>query len=64
MSTEIDVIVACPRCGRDAHYHVSNPSRPFCTERCRLIDLGAWANEEHRITGDSVPVDDDEDACH
>jgi endogenous inhibitor of DNA gyrase (YacG/DUF329 family) len=29
-----------------------NPYRPFCSERCKLIDLGAWADESHRIPGD------------
>jgi endogenous inhibitor of DNA gyrase (YacG/DUF329 family) len=35
----------------------SNPDRPFCSERCKLIDLGAWADEQHSIPGD---VDGDE----
>ena len=64
MNDEIDVIVPCPRCGKHARYHQSNPSRPFCTERCRLIGLGAWANEEHRIAGEPVPDDDPDDLIH
>jgi len=32
-----------------------NPDRPFCSERCRLIDLGAWASERFRIAGEPVP---------
>jgi endogenous inhibitor of DNA gyrase (YacG/DUF329 family) len=31
--------------------------RPFCSERCRLIDLGAWFGEQHRIPGDSAGAD-------
>jgi len=33
------------------------PQRPFCSERCRLIDLGAWADESHRIAGAAVELD-------
>jgi hypothetical protein len=33
--------------------------RPFCSERCRLVDLEAWASERHRIPGDPVPPPDD-----
>ncbi len=41
--------VACPACGKPAPYAPSNPWRPFCSERCRLTDLGAWASESYRI---------------
>lgn len=41
--------VACPACGKPAQFSSANPSRPFCCERCRLLDLGAWANESYRI---------------
>jgi len=41
--------VRCPQCGGDAVYAPENPFRPFCSERCRLIDLGAWANESYRV---------------
>lgn len=44
--------VRCPTCGREIEYSTENPYRPFCSERCRLIDLGAWANDEYRIEGD------------
>lgn len=50
-------IVACPQCGGPSRYETANPYRPFCSERCRNIDLGAWANEEHRLPDDS-PQDD------
>jgi len=40
----------CPVCGRPALWE-GNPSRPFCSERCRLIDLGAWVDEAYRIPG-------------
>jgi endogenous inhibitor of DNA gyrase (YacG/DUF329 family) len=41
--------VPCPRCGAQAPYSPENPWRPFCSERCRSIDLGAWATESYRI---------------
>lgn len=41
--------VACPACGKPAVFAESNPSRPFCSPRCRLTDLGAWASEAYRI---------------
>lgn len=42
-------IVRCPSCEGDSVYAPSNPWRPFCSERCRSIDLGAWASESYRI---------------
>jgi len=41
--------VACPRCGTSAPFAPENPWRPFCSERCKLIDLGAWASESYRV---------------
>lgn len=41
--------VACPTCGQPAEYAPSNRWRPFCSERCRCIDLGAWAAEAYAI---------------
>jgi endogenous inhibitor of DNA gyrase (YacG/DUF329 family) len=41
--------VACPACGKNAPFDPSNRWRPFCSERCRLVDLGAWAEEAYRI---------------
>ncbi|MBK8321419.1 MAG: DNA gyrase inhibitor YacG [Betaproteobacteria bacterium] len=47
--------VACPGCGESAEYSPANPWRPFCSERCRLVDLGAWASEAYRIPVKSDP---------
>lgn len=44
-------LVNCPVCGKPAPFDPSNPYRPFCSERCKLIDLGQWANENYRIPG-------------
>ena len=43
--------VRCPQCGSIIEYRIDNPSRPFCSERCKLIDLGAWAEERYSIPG-------------
>jgi endogenous inhibitor of DNA gyrase (YacG/DUF329 family) len=41
--------VPCPRCGAPSVYAPENRWRPFCSERCRVIDLGAWASEAYRV---------------
>lgn len=41
----------CPRCKKPAQWS-NNPFRPFCSERCKMIDLGAWANEDYRVAVD------------
>lgn len=43
--------VRCPTCGRPVDWTPESRWRPFCSERCRLIDLGAWLDEQHRIEG-------------
>ncbi|MFZ5722370.1 MAG: DNA gyrase inhibitor YacG [Pseudomonadota bacterium] len=48
-------VVPCPGCGRDVRFDAGSPFRPFCSERCRLIDLGAWANENYRIPEQTPP---------
>jgi endogenous inhibitor of DNA gyrase (YacG/DUF329 family) len=46
--------VKCPTCQRDLDWE-NAPFRPFCSERCRLIDLGAWLSGQRSIPGESVP---------
>lgn len=46
--------VRCPQCGEDALWAPENPWRPFCSERCKQIDLGCWASDSYRI-----PVQED-----
>ena len=41
--------VDCPTCGAPVEWTAENKFRPFCSDRCKLIDLGAWASEEHNI---------------
>ncbi len=50
-------IVNCPQCGEATEFAPSNRFRPFCSERCRVMDLGAWASDHYRVAGD--PLDDD-----
>jgi uncharacterized protein len=44
--------VPCPTCGKPVPWSADSPWRPFCSERCKLIDLGAWFAEEHAIPGE------------
>ena len=43
------VKVRCPQCGAESVWDPANRFRPFCSERCKLIDLGAWASEAYRV---------------
>ncbi|WP_171013830.1 DNA gyrase inhibitor YacG [Chitinivorax sp. B] len=47
--TSIPRQVPCPNCRTLTAWVLENKYRPFCSERCRLIDLGQWANEQYRI---------------
>jgi endogenous inhibitor of DNA gyrase (YacG/DUF329 family) len=38
----------CPNCGKPVEMK-DNPHRPFCSERCKLIDFGNWADESYRV---------------
>ncbi|WP_110643591.1 DNA gyrase inhibitor YacG [Salinicola sp. CPA57] len=44
--------VACPQCRKSVEWTSENPYRPFCSKRCKLLDLGAWADGSHRIAGE------------
>jgi uncharacterized protein len=46
--------VKCPTCQRELEWEDA-PFRPFCSERCRLIDLGAWLSGQRAIPGESAP---------
>ncbi len=39
----------CPHCGKETNIDERNPSRPFCSERCKLIDLSGWISGAYRI---------------
>ena len=49
----------CPTCGKPVEWQ-DNAHRPFCSERCKLIDFGRWADEEYRMPGEAVPSTDGE----
>lgn len=54
--------MTCPTCKRPVDWNADSPWRPFCSERCKLIDLGAWASERHAISGDIQQLADDDPA--
>ena len=54
---EKEVKAHCPRCGVSIRWG-GNPFRPFCSERCKLIDLGTWVDEGYHIAGESAPDED------
>ena len=49
----------CPTCSKPVQWQ-DNPYRPFCSERCKLVDLGKWVSEEYRVPGRPVPIADDD----
>lgn len=55
----------CPTCNKRVEW-TENPFRPFCSERCKLVDLGRWVNEEYRVPGKPIPAngaaDEEQDA--
>jgi endogenous inhibitor of DNA gyrase (YacG/DUF329 family) len=54
--------VKCPRCGKPALFNSQNQFRPFCSERCKLIDLGQWAEGKYAVPVSSPPEADIEQA--
>jgi endogenous inhibitor of DNA gyrase (YacG/DUF329 family) len=52
MSATPPLTVTCPTCKRPVAWTPEQPFRPFCCERCKLIDLGEWVMEEKRIPGE------------
>ena len=53
------VLVKYPTCGRELEWATA-AFRPFCSERCRLVDLGAWFSEQRAIAGESAPAETDD----
>lgn len=52
----------CPTCRREVLTRAENPCFPFCSERCRAVDLGRWLGGEYRIATRSQDEDEDGDA--
>jgi uncharacterized protein len=48
-------VVSCPNCGASVVWSRDNPQRPFCSQRCKTADLGAWATESYRIPVSEQP---------
>lgn len=46
--------ISCPTCDKNNTWRTDNQYRPFCSERCKLIDLGEWANESRAIAGEAL----------
>ncbi len=53
------MFVDCPTCKTPVEWIEENRYRPFCSDRCRLIDLGAWASEDYRIPSQQPVSEDD-----
>ncbi|MFN0277137.1 MAG: DNA gyrase inhibitor YacG [Pyrinomonadaceae bacterium] len=52
-------VVKCPQCGRETEYE-GNEFRPFCSERCKLLDFGAWADERYNIPIESETLTEED----
>ncbi|MDE2430556.1 MAG: DNA gyrase inhibitor YacG [Burkholderiales bacterium] len=50
-------LIDCPTCHTKIEWTTTNRWRPFCSERCKQIDLGAWAEEQYRIPAVNLPED-------
>ena len=48
----------CPNCKKNSDLSIDNKFRPFCSEKCKLIDFGAWATEKFQIPGDKSENDE------
>jgi len=53
-------MIKCPECRKLCAYEVSNPYRPFCSERCKTHDTAKWADESHKIPGETAYSDSDD----
>ncbi|MDR3416697.1 MAG: DNA gyrase inhibitor YacG [Nevskia sp.] len=53
---EAPLTAACPRCSAKARLDAQNPWRPFCSERCKLIDLGNWLEGRYTLPAEEAPA--------
>ena len=60
MTDDKPIKLNCPTCQKAITWSEAYPFRPFCSERCKLIDLGEWATEGHRIPGEDAQAQNDE----
>lgn len=52
-------LVKCPSCGKQTEY-TGNEFRPFCSERCKLLDFGAWADEEFALPAQETSLTEED----
>jgi endogenous inhibitor of DNA gyrase (YacG/DUF329 family) len=52
-------LVKCPRCGKQVEYS-GNEFRPFCSERCKLLDFGAWVDEEYNLPSETSSLSEED----
>jgi len=52
-------LVKCPRCGKEVEYS-GNEFRPFCSERCKLLDFGAWVDEEYNLPSETSSLSEED----
>ncbi len=53
--------VSCPICKKDVATGAENGAFPFCSSRCKLVDLGAWLDGSYRIPGEPIAIDPDDE---
>ncbi|RYZ57839.1 MAG: DNA gyrase inhibitor YacG [Proteobacteria bacterium] len=54
-------IVRCPICGKSTRYDQTNPDRPFCSSRCKTMDIAQWADENYRVPAKPDYGEEEED---
>jgi endogenous inhibitor of DNA gyrase (YacG/DUF329 family) len=54
------VAVKCPTCLKQVTWNITETYKPFCSERCKLIDLGEWASEKHVIAGEPATLPEEQ----
>ena len=52
-------LVKCPTCGKQVEFS-GNEFRPFCSERCKMLDFGAWADEEYQLPAESAELTEED----
>lgn len=52
-------LVKCPTCGKEVEY-IDNEYRPFCSERCKLLDFGAWADEDYAVPTEDAALSEED----
>ena len=52
-------VVTCPTCNAAVQWTAENRWKPFCSERCKMIDLGQWAAEKYRMPAEEQEPEDE-----